>query len=247
MATDTFIHSGLASNPANRSEGALPGPNDSPPNTGYFGQGTLVMAGQPPKLSLIDNGGPTLVMLGQQDANVAMVGGTTLKVVAAGDNTLRLGTGAPSSGPENVRFAGTLNLNGDVGSGAGLTVSGAGLLNANLSLYPSHISSPAAVEIDAQTSDTSIIQVVGSTLIFDQLRFLQPTEAITINDNTKPFSLPTLEIEHLPALTGITLNANDLTLYFQHGGEVSLPNVHVADPQDYLAAQTFSESIRKHS
>src|SRR5690348_6973444 len=109
---DVFIHSGLASNPKNWSQDALPGPNSVPPNTGIFNQGTMAMAGAPEKLNLEVFGTPTLIMNGHgQIAKVSIVNGG-LNVVSTGNNSLSINEGGVP-GPyshNDISFSGTLHL-----------------------------------------------------------------------------------------------------------------------------------------
>jgi hypothetical protein len=268
--SDTFSHSGLASNPNNWSEGHLPNASDQPPNTGFFDTGTMVMAGPTPAFNLDVFGStsspPKLVMVGQQTATVTVVSGG-MSIDTLGNNTLNFTGGSGTAGfpisSSTIQFAGTLNLNGMLLNGPTI-IKGYGTLNTDLSLVSSDrpdAGLPPTGEIDTRLSSSSTISVNGfSTLVLDRLAFLKPAQGVTLNDGfpngftpsspgetpvgAQQGSVPTLEINNLAPLKNVVLGPDDLTLDFQGGRSVSLSNVHVGpDTSYYNAAQNSAGTL----
>jgi hypothetical protein len=118
MTTDTFIHSGLASDPNNWSEGHIPGPTDNgvfefgTGDFGIFDRGTMIMAGPPLPyqfgINLDVHGSPTLVMEGSQTANAYVSDGTLRLLMSGGSNFANVDDiGGPNGAPSGARITST--------------------------------------------------------------------------------------------------------------------------------------------
>lgn len=202
---------------------------------------------------------PSLVMSGNNlSSNVSLWGGSASIQTAGAHNTLKLSDMAPNTYTKaQVNLTGSLSGNWSI-SNSLVDVHGSGNLSAKLSVAGNHYGA-GTIELDAPDQGTTISVNFGGTLITDRLQFLQQGSSVTLNDDWNPRipvspsiedqgATPTLEIKDLLALQSALWNS-DLTLDFTNGSRVSLPNLHIADPQFYTAVQasngtlTLSEGI----
>jgi hypothetical protein len=253
-------HADFATNLKDWSLDALPGSIPGTYPWGIFTQGTMTLNNPSLQLHLQMSGSdPSLVMSGNNlDANASLWGGTATIQTAGAHNTLNLSDMAPNTYTKAlVNVGGTLSGTWSI-SNSMVDVRGPANLSAKLNVSGNHYGA-GTVELDASDQGTTISVNLGGTLTLDRLQFLQQSSSVTLNDDWNPKipvppsiedqgATPTLEIKGLSTLQNAVWTS-DLTLDFTNGSRVSLPNLHIADPQFYAAVQapngtlTLSEGI----